>query len=353
MESNNPLYKAQREKAGSQTFGKYMYQYHWALYRILKEHEQENEYAVFVELHEDVVLSDSLNADEANFEFNQVKTDKSTFTEAKLIKLKNGNSVLGKLIQSSNEQDYSNKIKSINLLATNGFKIGLKTPGTSLDDIRIKDISHNSLQKLSDAIIAELRTDNFPLNLHFIVPDLPEKSTQEAIIGYIATIVTKLFPDSSTQAENIYRPLIDELTRKGSITFDFPEWEDLLENKALTSITVLKVINQFTNRKSDAEVYRALDSFLNELELASLAKRKWKQSFDRYYLQRLGNKNISQLDTTNRICSEIDKHLHQCNDQIEQLLILVTGDLAEKVKNSFTEEHDLQTAILCELILKE
>lgn len=39
MANSNPLYTTQREKAGAQTFGKYMYQYHWALYRIFKEHE--------------------------------------------------------------------------------------------------------------------------------------------------------------------------------------------------------------------------------------------------------------------------------------------------------------------------
>jgi hypothetical protein len=353
MTNSNPLYKAQREKAGSQTFGKYMYQYHWALYRLLKEHEQEKEYAVFMELHEDVVLSDSLDANKAEFEFNQVKTNKGSFSETKLLKLKNGSSVLGKLISSSNDEIGIDNVKAINLVATNGFKLAQKNPRMLLENIGINDIDSTSLKKLSDAIEIELKADSFPINLHFILPDLPEKSTQETIIGHIASLVEKLYPHSSTKAGDIYRLLIDELIRKGEVSFDYPLWKDLLEKKGLTSITVTKVINQFTERKSDSEVYRNLDAYLDELGLKALEQRKWKQSFDRYYLQRIGNKTVAQLDMTKQLNESIDKQLQYCNDEIEQLFTLVMDELPELMKKFFTEELDMKTAILCELILKE
>ncbi len=83
MANSNPFIHSSKEKAGAQTFGKYMYQYHWALYRIFKEHEVGKEYAVFIELHEDIVLADSLEVAQVKFEFNQVKTT----TENILIKL--------------------------------------------------------------------------------------------------------------------------------------------------------------------------------------------------------------------------------------------------------------------------
>ena len=102
MANSNPLYTAQREKSGAQTYGKYMYQYHWALYRIFKEHELEKEYAVFIELHEDVVLANSLNVLQTTFEFNQIKTTNGKYTDKKLIKQdpKTKSSTLGKLIPS-------------------------------------------------------------------------------------------------------------------------------------------------------------------------------------------------------------------------------------------------------------
>lgn len=353
MAHTNPLYKAQREKAGAQTFEKYLYQYHWALYRILKEHEEEREYAVFVELHEDVVLSNSLNYEEAEFEFNQVKTNQAKFTEHGLIKKKNGNSVLGKLINSSLGNEYRDRIVSLNLIATNGFQIDLKESGIILNDIKIDDIQISALQKLSDAIIDELKIDYFPTNLHFIMAELPDKSFQQTLIGYISIVVKKLFPDSLTQAEDIYRPLIDELTRKGTVTFDFSSWDSLIKEKALTSMTVTKVINQFTHRKSDDQVYRKLDLLLNDLELKSLQKRSWERSFERYYLQRIGNKTTAQLDLVNSINSTIDSYLDQSNDEIKELFNLVSEALPVNIKQQFTDQIDLQAAILCELILKE
>ncbi|MBK8816696.1 MAG: DUF4297 domain-containing protein [Methylococcaceae bacterium] len=71
--NNNPLAVPQREKSGAITFGKYCYQYHWALCRVIDSQMDNTEYALFMELHEDVVIANSLDVNIARFEFNQVK----------------------------------------------------------------------------------------------------------------------------------------------------------------------------------------------------------------------------------------------------------------------------------------
>lgn len=73
MGDSNPLLAAQRETSGASTFEKYDYQYHWALFRALDEYSKGHEFVIFLELHEDVVVSSSLNSERAMFEFNQVK----------------------------------------------------------------------------------------------------------------------------------------------------------------------------------------------------------------------------------------------------------------------------------------
>ena len=70
---DNPLADQQREKKGAETFGKYDYQYHWAFKKLLDEHRQKKEYAIFVEFHEDVIFANSLQKETAEFEFYQVK----------------------------------------------------------------------------------------------------------------------------------------------------------------------------------------------------------------------------------------------------------------------------------------
>lgn len=103
MTETNPLAVAQPNTKGAETFSKYSYQYHWALCRLLDSHADDSEYAIFVEYHEDVVFADSLDSEKAKFEFSQIKCkDASAYTILSLTKpVKNGNSVLGKLLLSS------------------------------------------------------------------------------------------------------------------------------------------------------------------------------------------------------------------------------------------------------------
>ena len=129
--NDNPLAVAQREKSGAITFDKYEYQYHWALYRVIDEQKKNSEYALFIEFHEDVVIADSLDANVAKFEFNQVKNiSKPKFTVANLTKRKGEkNSVLGKLVQSASNKPFSDKIANINLVASCGFTLELRNRG--------------------------------------------------------------------------------------------------------------------------------------------------------------------------------------------------------------------------------
>lgn len=86
--ADNPLAEAQRESAGASTFGKYNFQFHWALCEIIEKHKQQREYALLIEHHEDVVIADGLDASSATFEFYQVKNQAATFTPASLTRRK-------------------------------------------------------------------------------------------------------------------------------------------------------------------------------------------------------------------------------------------------------------------------
>ena len=350
MKNDNLLFEPQREKAGSQTFSKYSYQYHWALCRVLKEHDGKKEYAVFVELHEDVVVSNSLNINNAEFEFSQVKTNQTKFTKDNIVKLKNDSSVLGKLIGSTIQKRYTERIKDINLVASSGFTAkDFQEKGISLNKICMSDIPDKTINNLIDKISKELNINYFPINLYFITSDIPDIGFQEFTLGKITSLVSKLFPTSLTQAENIYRPLIDELYRKGMVTIDFKEWDEVLKNKALTSITVNKIIHQFTERKEDKLVYAQLVDILEELELKTMVKSKWNKSFKRYYLQRIANKTLVQMEIKDAIQSQ----LNNCNEEIQILIGLVKDNLSMSVIKNFQDDIDIKTAIICEYILGE
>lgn len=348
----NPLFNAQNEKAGSQTFQKYSYQYHWALYKVLNEHQNMNEYAVFVELHEDVIISDSLNSKNASFEFNQVKTNKEKFNTYQLVKKKkSGKCVLGKLISSGFEKPFSDKISNLNLVALNDFNLELKESGVSLEKIRIEDLSENQLKELELEIKKDLEIDSIPRNIQFIVPSLSKKNFQNDIIASIVKLVTDLFPNSYHNSLEIYRLLIDEIQRKGQVTYDFTKWDELISRKALTSVTVSRVINEFTNLKDETKIVSEFNELCKELDLKSIERKLLKRPFDRYRAQQNGNNSIAQLELTRYFRKEINKSIRDGITDFSVLIQNIIENVPDKIKRQFHSENEIKSAIICEYIL--
>ncbi len=348
----NPLLATQREKAGSETFEKYSYQYHWALYRVLNNHIETDEYAVFVELHEDVVISNSLNSSKAKFEFNQVKTTKGKLTTYQLVhKKKNNKCVLGKLISSGYEKPFKDKITELNLVALNDFSLDLKEEGLKLDKITLDDLSSTQFKELEDAIKKELDISTLPSNIQFIVPELSEKNFQNDVIASIAKLVSNLFPNSYSSPVEIYRLLIDEVNRKGKVTYDFTKWDDLLSKKALTSITVTEVINAFTSIKDENKVEIEFYTICSELGLNSIKSKLLKRSFDRYRTKRISNSSTLQIDTTNFITQQIQINLDKEIDILETLIENVKNQIPKKFLRQFSNEAEIKSAIICEYIM--
>ncbi|WP_276343974.1 dsDNA nuclease domain-containing protein [Aquirufa aurantiipilula] len=187
---SNPLFEGQREKSGSVTFDKYSFQYHWALYRVISNHSDQQEYAVIIELHEDVVVSNSLNVDRAKFEFNQVKTNKSPFNTHQLVEIKKGgNSVLGKLIKDVSSKPYVTKIETLNLVTSNKFNLELAKENVELKIIRKEDLSSIQISDLESELKKEIGISDLPENLRFIISDISDSDYQTILIGTIAKLI--------------------------------------------------------------------------------------------------------------------------------------------------------------------
>lgn len=263
---SNPLAAAQRETAGAQTFEKYEYQYHWALCRILGAHENSEDYVVFIELHEDVVLATSTDESVARFEFNQVKNVSATpWNQKKLTSVPKGtakkvtNSILGKMLQGVGKKPFVDKLNSLDLVATCGFNLPPKTDGLKLSIISIGDLHDDCVKDIQAAIDKELGTYPIPKTLRFITPDLPASGFQDAAIGRISKLVDMKAPGAKCNASTIYRVLIDDLHRKGTVAFDFTEWNNLVKNKGTTQRDVERVISSYTESKG-------IEAFLQDFE---------------------------------------------------------------------------------------
>ncbi|WP_447527893.1 DUF4297 domain-containing protein [Vreelandella sp. TE19] len=302
--ANNPLADAQRESAGASTFGKYNFQFHWALCEVIKKHEQQKEYAILIEYHEDVVISNALEADKATFEFYQVKNQSAKFTADSLTKRKKGSketlksSVLGKLLGSCLNNQYENRITKIGLVSSSGFSLALDKE-LKLDVIKMGDISEDELAALTQNINNELGIVVLPEHLQFIIPEIQLKNQEDYVLSNFARLVDKLFPGALCNAVSIYRAVVDEMGRIGRLEYDYKDWARLIEKKSLTSTNVHQVITLHSNHPCVDDMKNDFDDLVNDMGWRSNRKRSFKRRLSLLALQRAGFMSALDIDITN------------------------------------------------------
>lgn len=314
--TDNVLSTPQRETSGAQTFGKYEYQYHWAICKIIEKHKKRDDYALLVEYHEDVVISDSLDGSSAQFSLYQVKNSTGAKYNANNLTSrgrsntdKPKNSILGKLLSSCVNNVYSERINEIGLVASQGFSLSQEDPKQKFDIINLSDLSTECLKQLQEAMKSELGIESIPENLKFILPVLQVSNQQSSVIGEIAELVEELLPKSQTNPVSIYRSLIDELHRKGSIGVDFKDWERLIEVKSVTSHSVQKLISTNTSSDTIKDLVDGFDDISKIMEWRIFQSRTLKRNFQELCIQRAGMLtalDLKRLDSINRSLDSLE-----------------------------------------------
>lgn len=357
---SNPLAAAQRERAGAQTFEKYEYQYHWALCRILGAHENSDDYVVFIELHEDVVLATSADESIARFEFNQVKNVSDTPWSQKKLTLvpkagtnKVKNSILGKMLQGVRKKPFVEKLNSLDLVATCGFKLPPKTDGLKLSIISIGDLHDDCLKDIQAAIDKELGAYPLPKALRFITPDLPASGFQDVAIGRISRLVDVKAPGAMCNASTIYRVLIDDLHRKGTVAFDFTDWNNLVKNKGTTHGDVERVISSYTEKRGFEVVEKDLDDILEDLELKSNKRIQLRRAFERYHNAVRLERSLIAIDNQQAVKEAVESNFEAFEEQgMRKFMELALEALPETTKSNLVNLDSTQAAIIYELLSK-
>lgn len=349
-DKSNPLAEdVQREKSGSDTHRKYNYQYHWALCRILEAHEDECDYALFIECHEDVVLASSLNPDSAMFEFNQVKETVKKHTSNSLFSLVGKNSTLGKIILDSTGKSFADKIDKINLVSTGGFDLKLEKEGLNLDIIELGSLADEEISALEEKLEKELPGVSLPTNLSFVLPDLPPKDFRNAVKGRILTLLDRINPGGHNNTGLIYSILIEDLDGKGEDTFDYLEWERALKKKAITSQQVQRIIESNIKRKVDTDLTSSVNEVLLEYDYKSLRKRNIRRAFQRYYNRRLGRRDTLLIKFSDHV-----RHFEEANigtfEEVSLMEKAIRESLPTVFKKQFDDEDSIIAAILYELL---
>ena len=355
---SNPLATAQRETAGARTFEKYEYQYHWALCRILGAHENLDDYVVFIELHEDVVLATSTDETVAKFEFNQIKNvSGSTWAVKKLTSVpkattkKVTNSILGKMLQGVRKKPFIDKLNSLDLVATCGFNLPPKVKDLKLSIITIGDLHNDCLNDIQAAINEELGTYPLPKMLRFITPDLPASGFQDAAIGRISNLVDVKAPGSKCNASTIYRVLIDDLHRKGTVAFDFADWNKLVKSKGTTHSDVERVITSYTENKGIEAFEKDFEDILNDLELKSHKRIQVRRAFERYHNAVRLERTLIGIDIQQSVKDAVERNFEVFKEQgVKAFMEKSQLSLHETTKKNLVDLETTQAAIIYELL---
>lgn len=357
---SNPLAIAQRETVGAKTFEKYEYQYHWALCRILGAHETADDYVVFIELHEDVVLATSTNETVARFEFSQVKnvgdhgwTAKKITSIPKSKAKKVTNSILGKMLQGIRAKPFVEKLNSLDLVATCGFNLPSKTTGLKLSIIKIGDLHETCLNEIQAAIDTELSNYPLPKTLRFVTPDLPPSGFQDATIGRISRLVDIKAPGAMCNASTIYRVLIDDLHRKGMVAFDFTDWNNLVKNKGTTHSDVERVISSYTEKKGFDIFEKDFDDILQDLELKSNNRIQIRRAFVRYHNAVRLERSLIAIDNQQAVRTAVECNFEVFEKQgVQSFMEQALASLSEATKKNLVDLDAANAAIIYELLSK-
>jgi hypothetical protein len=357
---SNPLASPQRETAGPRTFEKYEYQYHWALCRILGAHELSNDYVVFIELHEDVVLATSSDVTLAEFEFNQVKNvSESPWNSKKLTlrpkgsTIKEKNSILGKMLLGVRNKPFIDKLNQINLVATCGFNLPPKTEGLKLSIISIGEIHDECINDIQSAIDKEIGPYPLPKTLRFLIPDLPSTGFQDAAIGRISKLVELSAPGAKCSAQSIYRVLIDDLHRKGSVAFDYTQWSNLVKNKGMTYQDVERIISAYTENKGIDSFSSDFDNITKEMGLKFNKKVGLRRAFERYHNAVRLERSLIAMDNQQAVKTAVENNFSVFDEHGAVSLIETALEaLPENMKKNFIDLESAQAAIIYELISK-
>lgn len=349
------MYSPQRETAGSRTKRKYKYQYIWALYKVLKSYNPNDEFAIFIEYHEDVVIATGLHSETVVFSFNQVKTSSRRFTINKLCSRKKGKdkseaSILGKLLASVLSKRYQSRIRDVTIVCTAGFGFSYSNEYEKRK-LNFKAIEVRDYSEIENRICEELKIKELPTNLFFETPVLSENLTDETVIGHLSELIEKMYPNRFFKANTIYRILMDELFRKGEVVEQFPVWNDALRYKALTSVTINKVISDHI--ASDLKYDRIDDSMLKELcekiGLNLVDRIKMKNSYVNYKhrLQYTNDENF--IKVSNEIIETVKRNLDEM--ELREIIDTISYRVHAEHSNYFPTLNDAIAFTLLNVLL--
>jgi Cap4 dsDNA endonuclease len=357
----NPLLACQREKTGPVTFDKFDYQYHWALFEMLRRYERDEVSIVFVELHEDVLLADSNDGEQAKFLYCQVKTTQPNWTTKKLLNRKAGpkkggpkeNSVLAKMLLGVQSEKLSQSLAGLELVVTSGFSLTLTDSTVEVNPIPFSSLHEAERKSLKDAIEAELGDSKNLKKMSFRKSDLVAQSYDDVVLGVIAKIVEKKWPGSRTNVSGVYTALIDELRRKGKVTWDYEYWDELVHNKGVSSARIGELLSKLSEMTDVEDLVESAEKQLQYWGYSPKRQRDFRNHLRASALKNLTDRSLSQMHLRTDITRHIGLALSETDELTREQFEAMVSSGSDDVKKLAQSADELTSIYLIEYLTFE
>lgn len=346
-----------RENAGSISSNRFDFQKDWAICKLLELHEQRTDYALILDLHDDVVVLDSsktpLKAD-----FYQVKTkEDKKWKLNELIRRHKGisghlSSKLGKLYQ--HKIKFKDHTQSLNFVSNASYDVELSDENKSAKRDRISASDLKDKDKLIDFLSIELEVDKKDIDENIIFlefTDLSIHSHSDATKGKISEFIEKRTKHQGYQLGLIYRTLFDEIRTKTNKERYCESFEDLIKFKSVSQKSFDEILDiVLSSFDKDVWPYVHQDLLFEKYSLSE--RQSIRDSWLKY--------TIDRMDKTNLVLTEIIKEIsiiikgikpETCRELIENVIENINKSKIDKQK-IFQDDY-LKAIILMEYFSNE
>ena len=297
---DNLLNIPQRENAGSLVPNRYKYQYHWSLAKILDLYETQDDFAMFFEFGDDVLILDS-SKEPKTLDFYQIKTRKQNNTlywtlsnlTNKGTKTNPKQSIIENLIDNYARYKYEN-IKSIQLVSNLPFKFDMMVI-QSEQNCKLELLSDKEIQKIfSQTCHICKKTDcneECKSIICFSCSGIPIDYFKETCIGKLNNFLVKKYPNFNLSPQSLYDVLLKDIEIKSMKIGQYISPEDLIKDKCISKDQLDKQLNEFHKNSILHNQWTEMDQKFSKIFPIN-QRKNIKREFKKYIIDSLNPENI-------------------------------------------------------------
>lgn len=290
-----------REIAGARSSNRFSYQFHWAFLKILEMFENENDFMLIMEHHDDIIVLDN-SVDPKWIDFYQIKTNTKKNVQyiscsilTKREKDKDGktkDSFMEKLIDDFTR--FRKETRSLNFVSNKGFNFKL-TNGDSKEKnlIKLGELITEEFKLFKDNMCDKCNNidckEDCKQLISFQLSELDVNTYEDIILGKLINFLDKYGRGTIKDIKSVYNTLISEITRINNLEKKPETFKELIKLKSITKEKFNEYINDFRLNGLMSIEWSEMASALrqenyNEIEIINI-KKQW----NKYRVDILGN----------------------------------------------------------------